>query len=148
MKPEVDRFLERAMQQLRLQIGPSLANAYEQSSVMVMALMLTAVREEWERAAARRVEENAALRTLFGEALPAVADAGLRGRLESAAAGEDASLLVSQLEAGNAALRALLVELHEYVEQCDGEAARGVESAIWRELLASTERRKLGIGAF
>jgi hypothetical protein len=65
-----------------------------------------------------------------------------------AARGEDASLAVSALEQGNCELRALLIELHVHVEELASLAARELEAGIWRELVASTERRKLGIGPF
>ncbi|MBW2374169.1 MAG: hypothetical protein JRF70_16705, partial [Deltaproteobacteria bacterium] len=96
----------------------------------------------------RRVEENRELRRLFAEAAPAVEDAELRARLEAAAAGSDEDLAVSALEASNSVLRVLLIELHAHVEELDSDAARGVEQAIWRELVASTERRRLAMGPF
>ena len=148
MKPDVDRFLDVAALHLMTRTGAALPPGYEQSSIGVLAVMLAEVKQEFERAAARRVEENAALRELFGEAALGVTDPSLRGRLEEAARGRDESLLVSDLEASNAALRALLIELHAYVEESASPAARRIEDAIWRELVASTERRRLGLGAF
>jgi len=148
VKPDVGRFLDVAMLHLMTRTGAALAPGYEQSSVGVLAVMLAEVKQEFERAAARRVEENAALRGIFAEAAPVVADATLRARLEQAARDRDESLLVSDLEASNAALRALLIDLHAHVEETDSAAARKIEDAIWRELVASTERRRIGIGAF
>ncbi len=148
MKPDVPRFLDVAMQHLMLHTGPALPPGYEQSSVSVLAILLAEVKLEFERAAARRVEENAALRALFADAAPEVADPGLRERLAAASRGADASLRVSDLESGNAELRALLVELHGHVEELDTSGARRIEDAIWSELVASTERRRIGIGAF
>jgi len=110
--------------------------------------MLLEVKQELDRAAARRVEENAALRSLFAEAVPAVDDTDLRRRLDEAAQGEDTSLVVSDLEQGNAELRALLIELHAHVEELESAAARTIDEAIWRELIASTERRRALIGSF
>jgi hypothetical protein len=104
--------------------------------------------EEWERAASRRVEENEALRALFRDAAAGVADAELGRRLTDAAGTRDTDLRVSALEAGNASLRALLIELHAHVETLDGPAARRVEDAIWAELRRSTERRALALAPF
>lgn len=148
MKPDVDRFIEVAAVYLMTQLAPTLASRYDQSNVTTLGALLMAVREEFERAAARRVDENRALRRLFGEAAPAVQDAALRQRLETAAAGDDASLLVSDLEQGNAALRALLIDLHVHVERLTTPAAKRIEAAIWRELVTSTERRRLMMGPF
>jgi len=148
MKPETGRFLEIASAHLMLKTGPALGPGYEQSSALMLTVMLGAVREEVDRAASRRVEENGALRALFRDAAPAVADAALRVRLEEAAAGVDESFVVSDLERANSSLRALLIELHAQVEESDGAEARRIEAAIWRELVASTDRRRLAMGAF
>ena len=147
MKPEVGRFLEVAMGHLLGRVGPALSG-YDQSSVMLLATMLGSVREEFDRAAARRVVENEALRALFAEAAPVVEQEGLGERLREAAAEEDRDLAVPALEAANVRLRELLIELHVHVEGLHSEAARALESAIWRELAASTERRKLALGPF
>ncbi len=148
MKPDLAVVLETTSQSLLLELGPRFGEPYGAATLGIQALLLQAVREELERAAARRVEENRALRRLFAGAGAAVADPELRARLEAAAQGEDASLLVSELEAGNRTLRALLVELHAHVETREGEAARRVEAGIWRELADSTERRRLSIAPF
>ncbi len=148
MKPEVDRFLEVAAMNLMTEIGPILGPGFHQSNVNITAAMLIAVRDEFDRAAARRVEENRALRKLFGESVPVVTDASLRERLETQSRGEDGSLRVSDLERVNAELRGLLIELHAHVEEIDSAEARAVEAAIWRELVQSTERRRLMLGAF
>ena len=146
MKPDPSHALERMMQALMGEIAPAVEPAYRKSSVTVQAMVALCIRDEIDRAAARRVEENRALRELFAEAGPVVADAALRERLAAAARGAEASLLVPELEAGNRALRSLLIELHAHVEGLAGDAARRIEAAIWRELAASTERRKLALG--
>ncbi len=143
MKPDVTRFVEVAVTHLMTKTAPALRPGYEQSSLMVLGAMLGAVRHEFERAAARRVEENAALRRLFAEAAPSVRAIELRKKLEEAADGEDSSLIVSDLERNNAALRGLLIDLHVHVEELDSPEARLIEEKIWRELAASTERRTL-----
>jgi len=148
VKPDPTHVLERMMQSLLTEVAPAVQPAYRQATVTIHAMMLAAIREEIDRAAARRVEENGALRALFAQAAPSVRDAGLRERLASAAARPDTSLRVPDLDAANLALRALLIELHAHVEALSGAEARRLEAAIWRELAASTERRKLSIGPF
>ncbi len=148
MKPEVPNVLEILAGTLLFDVAPHVSPSYRQSSVAVTAMLLGMVREEWDRAAARRIEENAALRTLFRAALRAVADTDLRRRLEEAAAASDSSNLVSVLERANDTLRALLIELHEHVERQASAEAREVEAAIWRELSASTDRRRLALAPF
>jgi hypothetical protein len=148
VKPDPGRFLEIAAQQLLGSIGPALPAGYAQSSVGLLAVMLLEVKTELDRAAARRVEENRALRGLFAESLSVLTDTALRDRLDAAARDEDESLLVSALERGNAALRSLLIELHAHVETLRTPEARRIEDAIWAELAASTERRRLALGPF
>ncbi len=148
MKPDAGQVVERVTQSLLGEIAPTVEPSYRQASVSMQAMLLVAVREEMDRAAARRVEENAALRALFAQGAPLVPDAALRERLSSAADARDPSLLVPELEAANQALRALLIELHTAVEVLEGTAARDLDAAIWRELAASTERRKLSVAPF
>ena len=148
MKPDVDRFLEVAAAHLMMKTAPALGTGYEQASAMGLGALLLAAREENDRAAARRVEENAALRALFGEAEGVVQNAQLRTRLSEAASSHEESLLVSELEAANGVLRALLIELHAHVEELEGPEASRIEVAIWHELTLSTERRKLSLGPF
>lgn len=148
MKPDVTRLFGVAAGHLMTQTAPALGNAYQQSSISVLGMLLMESGQEFERAAQRRVEENAELRRIFADAAPAVQDADLIARLEAAASGTDGSLLISNLDAVNADLRNLLIELHIHVEEQDSPDARRVEEAIWQELVASTERRRIMIGPF
>ena len=143
MKPDMTRFLDIASTHLMTKTAPALGPGYEQSSLLALGAMLAAVRHEFERAAAWRVEENGALRRLFAEAVPAVQATELGKRLEEAADGEDSSLIVSDLERSNVILRGLLINLHAHIEELDSPEARQIEEKIWRELAASTERRTL-----
>ena len=83
MKPDVTRVLDVATMHLMTRTAPSLPAGFEQSNLGLVAAMLTSVREEYERAAARRVEENRAMRALFERAAGGVGDASLRARLEA-----------------------------------------------------------------
>lgn len=148
MKPDPQRVLEQTAQRLATDVLAAVQPRYLQAGVGMLAGLLGAVREEFDRAAARRVEENAALRALFARGAWVVTDAVLAARLREAAATRDASLRVPDLEAGNQALRGLLIALHAHLETLATPAAREVEETIWRELAASTERRRLSLGAF
>ena len=148
MRPDPTRFLGVAAVHLMTKTAADLGPGYEQSSVSVIGLMLTQLADEFDRAASRRVEENRELRRIFAEAAEVVTNADLRAKLAEAASGEDGSLTVSALEQNNCELRELLIALHVHVEELDSKAARGIEAQIWRELVRSTERRKLGIGPF
>src|SRR5262245_36585837 len=123
---------------LMVDVAPNLAPPYRQASVFASALMLTSMREELDRIADRRVEENRAIEALLAGAAGAIADAGLRARVAEAAAAPEASFKISALEARNARLRALLIELHAHVETQSSPEARRVDAEIWRELAKST----------
>jgi hypothetical protein len=148
VKPEVPKVLEVLAGKLLFDVAPHVTPAYRKSSVGVSALLLGMVREEWDRAAERRSRENAALRSLFRDAAAVSTDTDLRRRLEEAAASRETSLLISDLDRANDALRALLIELHAAIELESGPDARRIENAIWRELVASTERRRLSLAPF
>lgn len=148
MKPDVDLTLQMIASSLITEIVPKLSDDYTQRNSMLTAMLLQCAAEEWERAAARRVEENGALRRLFAEAAGEVREPELRARLEAASREEDESLRVSDLNRGNDRLRTLLIELHAHVEELDSDAARRIEQAIWQELRTSTERRALSLAPF
>ena len=148
MKPDPQRVLEQTALLLALDTAAAVQPRYRQAGVGMLAALLIAVREEFDRAAARRVEENAVLRELFAHGASIVADAALAARLRGAAASHDESLRVPALDASNQALRALLVALHAHVEALATPEASELDAAIWLELAASTERRKLSLGAF
>lgn len=148
MKPDVSRMLEVSAISLMTRLGPGLPTHYEQSTAGALGALLLALREEFERGAARRVEENDAIRQLFLRAHPVVRDAALGERLHAAAESPSTDLAISALEAENDRLRGLLIELHAHVESLDGPEPREVDDAIWRELSRSTERRKFAMAMF
>ena len=148
MKPDVDVTLQLIAASLMTEIAPKISDDYIQRNSMLTGMLLQIAAEEWDRGAARRVEENRAMRRLFAEAAPKIDDPGLRARLEAASGEEDESLRISDLNHSNDRLRTLLIELHTHVEEIDTETARRIEAAIWRELRVSAERRALSLAPF
>ena len=148
MKPDVDVTLQIIAASLMTEIAPKISDDYTQRNSMLTVMLLQCAAEEWDRAAARRVEENRTMRQLFTEVAPEIGDRDLRDRLEAASAGEDESLRISDLTRSNDGLRSLLIELHAHVEEIETEAARRIEAAIWQELRVSTERRALSVAPF
>lgn len=148
MRPDPGHLLGVMAAQLMMNVAPALGTSYDQSNATMMAVMLMSAAEELERAASRRVEEHQEMRRIFSAAVPVVGDAGLRSQLERAAAGRETSFAISDLEALNGELRALLIQLHAHVEELKSAAAREIETMIWKELAASTERRRLSMAPF
>ena len=87
-------------------------------------MLLNLSAEVWDGAAHNLVEENRALRSLLG------------------VAGQDEDLRLSALRTTNDGLRAQLIDA-QIAAEASGDIAR--QDAIWAELRASTERRKLSI---
>jgi hypothetical protein len=111
---------------------------------------LQAVRIEFERAAARRVEENQAIRALLrrGAGLSKLTDER-RVAWREAADQTETDLRVSVLQRHNDQLRLMLIELHEALEQRLEQAdAQALLEAVWQELRDSTERRRLPADRF
>jgi len=152
LKPDCDVYLGVLVRDLLEEVAPHLTGSWEQAVVMRHVVLLPVVRQELERGVQRRVEENAAMRAVFAQALQVVNDADLLARLKEAVASHEESLLVSVLDASNHRLRALLTDLHAHIdtgsEPRTVPAVQALETAIWRELVASTERRHVDLGRF
>jgi len=101
---------------------PGVPDPERASELGLAAGLLGMVAEMWDRQAQVLVEENRALRVLLGEP------------------GEDGDLRLSMLGAENDRLRAALIVAQTAAEAAGDNARR---AAIWSELVASTERRRL-----
>jgi hypothetical protein len=124
MTPEVPAVLAQLAQIAARNAVAGVPDAERASDLGLTALLLNLAAEVWDGAAARVVEENRALRVLLADQ------------------GADDDLRLSALTAANHRLRAGLIDAQIAAEQ-SGDAAR--QAAIWAELVASTERRKLSI---
>jgi hypothetical protein len=148
MKPDVDVYLKELASDLLEDFVPNYPTSFGKGALVRHSLLVQVVSEEYDRAAARRIEENAELRRLFAKDVDIIPTGDLADRLRQAAASKDDGLLVAQLDHSNRLLRALLVELHARIETIEGSQAREYEKAIWHELVLSTERRRLSIDTF
>jgi len=124
MTPEVPSVLSELAGLLVRNAAPDVPDAERASALGLSSMLLALAAEVWDGAAERLVQENRALAVLLDDAA------------------SEASLNLSALRAENARLRARLIEAHIAAERA-GDMAR--EEAIWTELRASTERRKLSV---
>jgi hypothetical protein len=124
MTPAVPAVLARLAEVVTRSAAPEAPAAERASDLGIAASLLALAAEVWDGAADRLVTENRAIRRLLGEG------------------GADDDLRIAALTAANHGLRARLIEAHAAAEQA-GDAAR--QAAIWAELAASTERRKLSV---
>lgn len=122
MNPPVPAVLAELAALMIRNAAPDVAPAERAGDLGLSAALLGLAAEIWDRQAQILVDENRAVRALLGQA------------------GEDTDLRLSALGAENNRLRAALIEAHAAAEAA-GDAAR--QAAIWAELAAATERRKL-----
>jgi hypothetical protein len=148
MRPRIETVFQVVAGDLLARVAPAISSSYHQGTVGMVATILALAAEEWDRAASRRIEENTAVRNLFRDAAPTVKNPSLRQRLTELGASDDRDLHVSALEANNCALRAALIDLQSYIENETGPDARRIEDQIWKELVKSTERRRLVAAPF
>lgn len=142
MRPDPPKVIYGMMAALMRDIAPEVQTPFGQQSVGLTAMVLSLLAQEWDRAAARLVDENAAVAALLSRARQVVAGEALHERIDVAvaeASGRD--LRLSALQAKNDALRSLLIDVHTAVERASGEAARELDMLIWNELRESTRRR-------
>jgi hypothetical protein len=122
MTPSVPSVLSELANLLMRNAMPGVPDAERASALGLSAMLLNLSGEVWDGAAHNLVAENRALRALL------------------AIAGQDDDLRLSALRAANDGLRARLIEA-QIAAEASGDAAR--QDAIWAELRASTERRKI-----
>ncbi|HEY1710938.1 MAG TPA: hypothetical protein VGG10_21925 [Rhizomicrobium sp.] len=137
MRPEVSELLRTTAMQVP---GIAAPTAYALGSAGLIAGLLMIASQEYDRAAETRMNDNADMRALFAELAPAIADATLRAKLETAAKTTDPSIRISVLNAANADLRKLLIVLQTYVEEVGDTAA---QKRVWGVLNTSANRRML-----
>jgi hypothetical protein len=143
MKPPVAPVAAFLATRMSQEIAPKL-EGFSAGNAGMIGAMLQMMSEEWDRAASRLVEENAAIRGILRRAAAVLGD----DSLNVAAEGDDADLRISKLDAANDALRRTLADTHARVEESAGSDARALEAAIWDELRASVARRRFSAANF
>ncbi len=123
MTPAVPTVLAQLAAQLLAHAAPDVPPGERANQLGLTAALMGILAETWDRQAHILVEENAALSALLGA--PPAAPTDLR---------------LTALGAENDRLRAALIVAHEAAEAA-GDTAR--QAAIWAELAATTERRRL-----
>jgi len=145
MIPDVPSVLTGIVRSAMTDLTSEGDSPYRQFTLQMMSALLMMIGQEFDRAAARLVEENDALVALFRDAQATVRDDVLRTALHDAVAAPSPALLVSALRERNRPLRDLLIRLHVHVETLDGAGARALDERIWAELAASTRRRHMDL---
>ena len=115
MKPTPELVLNQSFAKVAMEMGPALPAGYGQGSATLTGVLLLMVGQEFNRASAVRLQENQAMRGLFGECAPTYSGT-LGAALKEAAAQGDSDITVAALDASNAALKKILIALHTAAE--------------------------------
>lgn len=143
MKPEPQKVLF-AMAGALGGLVPEVTSAFGQQTSGLSAALAMVLAQEWDRAAARLVEENVAVTGLVERARLVITDELLHARINAAVDRIPATdLRVSALQAENDELRRLLADVHAAVEAMQGDEPELLNRLIWEELRESTRRRHL-----
>jgi hypothetical protein len=145
MIPDVPTVLNGIVRATAMELAPEITSSYGTLNVQLMSALLMMIGQEFDRATARLVDENHALRDLFRAGVDVVADEELRQRLREATEAPTTTLRVSDLQERNRELRGLFVQLHAHVETLTSPAARALDERLWKELALSTQRRALDL---
>jgi hypothetical protein len=141
MNLSIDNALHGIAELQRDRIGPAIADSFAAQMARLSCMLLTISANWVDDAVELRVEENAAIRALLGEAA-ALLNAPLTERLQQASRSSDPGLRISALDVENHRLRGLLIEAHAAVEcRANDPALLSLDQSIW-QFLETTEAKR------
>jgi hypothetical protein len=136
----LDNALHGVEELLRDRISPAIGDPFAAQMARLSCILLRICANGVDEAAEIRVEENAAIRMILGEAAELVS-APLASQLQQAAASADPGLKISVLDAENHRLRVLLVSAQSALENSKDGAALSLDQRIWQLLEAAEAKR-------
>jgi hypothetical protein len=136
----LDNALHGVEELLRDRISPAIDDPFAAQMARLSGILLRICANGVDEAAELRVEENAAIRMILGEAAELV-PALLARRLQEAAASADPGLKISVLDAENHRLRVLLVSAQTVLENNKDGASLSLDQRIWQLLEAAEAKR-------
>ena len=142
MRPSCDHILRTIGEVLATRYIPIQPSDHAKSELGLTALVLGVIAEEFERVAHRRIEENREMRKIFKQAVSVVTNDDLKNRLREASEKMEVDFHTSALDQLNCELQEVLIELHDHIEDLEGDAARELEETIWQELEKRVKRRE------
>lgn len=147
MRPNGEELVRGVQSSLTTYILPELQSAYARTELMLDLVLLGILASDWDSAAQRLVDDNAALRALAlrgAEALDSTdvsLAGGLAEDLRSLAGEAGASLRLSDLSAANGRLRGAIGRLGALLEDADTPALGELRAAVIEHLRADAEDR-------
>ena len=127
-------------QLLRERIAPEIGDPFAAQMARLSCMLLRISANAVDDAAEVRVQENAAIRAILGDAARLM-EGEIATRLEDAARSSDPGLKLSVLDAENHRLRGLLVEAQAALETSNDAALQALAQSAWR-LLEDIEARR------
>lgn len=143
MKPDPPTVLEGVASELLRNVLPELRTPYAQGALGLGVSLITYIAEEFDRAAARLVEEDEAMAGLLAEAADLVPHPLAQQIRDAIDAPRHADLRVSALQEGNDRMRAIYIEAQAALEALQSGEAAALNERFWTELQESTRRRHL-----
>jgi hypothetical protein len=134
MSVSAELCLKGIISNLQSQVTPALQEPFAAETARLATLLLTITANGLDDVVAVRVAENAAMRAIFRDGGTIITKPELAARMAEAADSRDPGLRISELDAENARLRRLLIELHAGVEEQPEASAQALCSRIWRTL--------------
>lgn len=142
MRPNGEEVLRGVQGALLTYVLPEVQSAYARTELMIALSLLGIVADDWDDAAQRLADDNAALRALARRASDALADDdAIVANLRPLAAEAESSLRLSGLAAANERLRAALGRLAPMLEAAGSPGLRDLRAAVMDHLRADAESR-------
>ncbi|RME95362.1 MAG: hypothetical protein D6773_18470 [Alphaproteobacteria bacterium] len=141
MRPEADAGLGYIAQRLLTHVAPAVGNDFEVSDVTMIAGLLAAIAQEYDRAAEIRCQDIEEMRGLFIDAAEALGHSELGQRLRKLTARQPESLRIGAINAVHDAFSNALIELHARIEEESADVwAKPLQRRIW-QYYRNTARR-------
>ena len=140
MNLTIDNALHGIEQLLRERIAPEVGDPFAAQMARLSCMLLRISANAVDDAAEVRVQENAAIRAILGDAA-GLMEGEIAARFEDAARSSDPGLKLSVLDVENHRLRGLLVEAQAALETSNDAALQALAQAGWR-LLEDIEARR------
>jgi hypothetical protein len=136
MIPRPQQALTDLAMKLMMSIAPETQSSYAASNVGMIAMLMTCLAQEFDRAAAVRTQDLDEITTLFTN-LPVGVDDTLAADVGVFLRGSAQSLRIEHLNARHAEAMALLIRLHTWAED---HRATELDRAIWSFLRRHADR--------
>jgi hypothetical protein len=137
LRPRADEVIRGIERSLAEHVLPELRTPYAIAQLQYAIMLLRTVRNEWDGAAERLVEDNRALRALAERTAATLetSDHDTAGELRAAASEDDTDLRMKKLGESNDRLRALHTHaLAALSEDAAGEARTALHGSVSRRM--------------